>query len=74
MKLCGAIAVVVAAVVSVVALAMRVDPGVLNGLAFIALLLSFSAVPVVAIVGSLTLAWRARQGHFQRVTIPIRSG
>ena len=70
MKVARNLAVVLTALVCLLALAISVYPGVLNDLMFLLILLSFVVVPVVGIIGAITLLVLARRGRLKGAAIP----
>lgn len=75
-KIVGNIAVAVTVLGCLVLLTLSIYPGVLNDLLFIAILLSFVAVPVLGIIlgiaGLVVLLVLARRGSLKRPKIPWR--
>ncbi len=70
MKLSGTIGHGVIGLMCMVALALSIYPGVLNNLVFVAIMLSFIGLPIMAIVGAIILGWFAWRGRLRCVTIP----
>ena len=70
MKVASNLIIVLTALACVVALALSVYPGVLNDLLFIAMLLSFLAVPVVGLVGVIVFLVLAHKGKLRGLPIP----
>lgn len=69
-KTIGNVALAVIVLSCLAVLAISVYPGVLNDFLFFAILLAFFVIPIVTIIGLVTLFVLARHGKLKGVTIP----